>query len=267
MKKIIQITASDGTILNIRHWKPAKINETIIALHGLSDHSGWYEEFLDEFYLKGYEVYAMDRRGSGLNPSNRGDVEDYGVWINDVKELIDKEGLKKVSLAGVSFGALIALAFGVKYSSYVKDIILFAPAMKTKFKLGLPMEISIFFSILFNPRQMFYVPQPLNSIAAQKEDLKKILNDPLNQKYFTARFFKESIKIKKFVKKNYYLIKIPQIIFLGEDDHVINNEYAFKFFKGSKIVIYKGAEHTIFINNAKAVSEDIDGWLKQVDKK
>lgn len=264
MKKIIKFKASDGEFIHIRWWRPKKVKGTIIVLHGMGDHSGWYNEFIDHFHLKGYEVYAMDRRGSGLNPSNKGDVIDYRVWERDIKEFIKSKKLKKVTLVGISLGSLLALSFALKHPNYVKDIILIVPALKNKLKMNLFLEVSILFAIVFNPTKMFQIPCPTKWVVADEKYIKKIRKDPLNDRYFTARFFREVIRMRHYVFKNYHKIHVPQIVFLGEDDHIIENNYTIKFFKDSKIIIYKGAQHGIVFGNIKGLANDIDEWLKRV---
>lgn len=266
MKRIINFKTSDGEILHIRHWKPSKVREVIIALHGLGDHGGWYCGFLEEFYKLGYEVYAMDRRGSGLNTSNRGDITSFEVFTRDVKELIEKERLGKISFIGVSFGALIALSYAIKYPEHVKDLMLFAPAIKSKIKLSIFYELSVLHAMVFNPTRMFEVPYPNKWIAANKKFVDKIGKDKLHQRHFTARFYREMIRMSMFVKKNYTRLHAPQLIFLGEDDHLVENRFVFRFFTNSKIIVYKGAAHGMFVNNVRQISEDIHGWLKQVGK-
>ena len=172
--KEFKLKTRDNEEINVFHWKPKKVRETIIALHGLSDHSGWYIDFVNKFSKKGYEVYVMDRRGCGKNLKNRGDIKDFHIWLNDIQDLIKSKNLKKVSLVGVSLGAIIALAYSLKHAKDIKDIILIVPAMKNKLKFNIFYELSVLYAILFKPKLKFKINITENMISDNKNFIKKI---------------------------------------------------------------------------------------------
>jgi acylglycerol lipase len=260
----IKLKTKDNEEINIYHWKPKKVKETLILLHGLCDHSGWYISFINEFSKNGYEVYAMDRRGCGKNLKNRGDIKDFHIWLNDIQDLIKNQNLKKVSLVGISVGALIALAYSLKHAKDIKDIILFVPAMKNKIKFNIFYELSFLYSSLFKPKSKFKISILENMISDDKNLIKKISKDKLNQEKFSARCLKEIIKMNFYVQALYKKIHVPQIIFLGEDDHVVENNYNIKFFKGNKIVMYKGAQHGLIFGNMTELLDDVINWLEEI---
>jgi len=130
--------------------------------------------------------------------------------------------------------------------------------------MSLALEISILYAIFFNPTKMFRIPCPTNWIVAEEKYIKKIKKDPLNDRYFTARFLREVIRMRNYILKNYNKIHVPQIVFLGEDDHIVENDYIINFFKESKIVIYQGAQHGIVFGNIDCLAGDIDDWLRRI---
>ena len=55
--------------LHYRHYHSAGIPKaTIVFIHGIQSHGGWYETSCKKFAQAGYRVLFLDRRGSGLVP-------------------------------------------------------------------------------------------------------------------------------------------------------------------------------------------------------
>ena len=79
-----QIRTQDGKSLSFRKWRGAA--DVIIFLHGVESNSGWFSPFASRLNEKGFTLYGLDRRGSGLNRENRGDIDDYNIFLDDIKE-------------------------------------------------------------------------------------------------------------------------------------------------------------------------------------
>src|SRR4029079_15352538 len=109
-------TASDGYRLHYRHWEPAGApRATVVALHGIQSHSGWFTYSSEGLAKAGYEVCFLDRRGSGMNEPARGHAESHGRLVNDVVEFLEKVSERDmrstprpVILLGVSWGGKLA---------------------------------------------------------------------------------------------------------------------------------------------------------------
>jgi 3-oxoadipate enol-lactonase len=85
----------------------AGTHEGIVFLHSLgTDHQIWKYQF-DE--LKGKErlLIAPDARGHGKSTRNAGISLD--LWVNDILQLIDSLGLRKVIICGASMGGFRGL--------------------------------------------------------------------------------------------------------------------------------------------------------------
>src|SRR5262245_31475248 len=81
--------ALDGCRLHYRHWQPDESPRArIVALHGIQSHSGWYRHSSARLCGAGYELFFLDRRGSGMNESDRGHVASPDVLIGDVAQFL-----------------------------------------------------------------------------------------------------------------------------------------------------------------------------------
>jgi alpha-beta hydrolase superfamily lysophospholipase len=96
-----------------RDWAPDGTPKAAIALvHGLGEHSGRYEELAARFTSEGYAVWAIDLRGHGESPGQRGDIR-FAPALEDIDALVARAGASgagmPVFLYGHSLGALLSV--------------------------------------------------------------------------------------------------------------------------------------------------------------
>src|SRR5687768_9572907 len=106
-------TATDGRRLALRRYVPSsEARAHVVVLHGIISHSGWYDTSCSALSERGFDVHALDRRGSGLNGDSPGDVDSLQTWVEDVIAYL--EGLRKsgrpIFLLGISWGGKLAPA-------------------------------------------------------------------------------------------------------------------------------------------------------------
>lgn len=114
--------------------------QPMILLHGNGEDSTYFAGQIP-FFSKRYHVIAVDTRGHGKSP--RG-TKPFTLlqFADDLKELLDRKGLKNVILLGFSDGGNIALLFALKYPGYVDRMILNGADL-TPFGVRLPVQIPI----------------------------------------------------------------------------------------------------------------------------
>lgn len=93
-----------------------------MLLHGNGESSEYFSSQIDCF-SKSCRVIAVDTRGHGKSPRGTKPFT-LEQFADDLKELLDSLGLKKIYLLGFSDGANIALIFTLKYPSYAQKLIL-----------------------------------------------------------------------------------------------------------------------------------------------
>jgi pimeloyl-ACP methyl ester carboxylesterase len=110
------------------HFKKMGEGQPLIILHGLfgsSDNWQTHAKKLAEYF----EVYAVDQRNHGL--SGWSNEFNYDIMAEDLKELIDQEGLEDVILLGHSMGGKTAMTFTQKYEELVNKLIVVDMGVKS----------------------------------------------------------------------------------------------------------------------------------------
>jgi alpha-beta hydrolase superfamily lysophospholipase len=128
--------ASDGTTLQYRRWAPTDRppRATVLALHGIQSHGGWYLRSSQRLADAGFEVTFLDRRGSGLSTSLRGHALHADRLINDVAHAARAIRMERgpecpLILMGVSWGGKLALASALAFPKLFDATALLYPGL------------------------------------------------------------------------------------------------------------------------------------------
>ncbi|MFM7629763.1 MAG: alpha/beta fold hydrolase [Algoriphagus sp.] len=92
----------------------------LVILHGLfGSLDNWFS--IAKELVAHYTLYLVDQRNHGDSPHSN--EWNYGVMVEDVRELLDSEGLDSVYLMGHSMGGKTVMNFAVKYPERVRKLI------------------------------------------------------------------------------------------------------------------------------------------------
>lgn len=96
--------------------------KALFILHGLFGLGDNWNSFSKYFSSIGFCCYAIDLRNHGRSPHS--DDFSYESMAEDVRELMDEEGLAKVILLGHSMGGKVAMFFADKYPERLEKLII-----------------------------------------------------------------------------------------------------------------------------------------------
>lgn len=102
--------------------KESGSGQPMVLLHGNGEDSSYFVNQMSFFESK-YHVIAVDTRGHGRSPRGQGAFT-LERFAEDLKEFLDRRGLRRIILLGFSDGGNIALIFALKYPGYVDRLIL-----------------------------------------------------------------------------------------------------------------------------------------------
>lgn len=270
---ISSYTTRDGIKLFYRTWSfnTGQRKDTVpclIVIHGIESHSGWFAEVGEVFGKFGLEVYALDRRGSGLNNGSRGDVTDFQTLIHDIDDFFYEKGLadRKCILTGYCWGAKPVLKFllGARWNIY--KVIFITPGFKTKIRIPFMEKIRWLRAMLFSPATYLDIPIKPEMFTRDHIYLEKIKSDLLLLKHITPRFFKENLRLERSIRRSVIKVDIPSLLLLAEEDEIIDNSAVIEFmrdiFQNLDVISYAGCRHGIFFEPKKdEVMRDIANWI------
>jgi len=273
--QIVEVPSFDGAPLKARRFVPeGEAAGVVLSIHGVQSHSGWYTASCAALTEKGFYVLAPDRRGSGLNGAQRGHVDHYQRWIEDLEEArlfaAGETGIEKVHLVGISWGGKLALAYAARRAEAVRSIALVAPGLAPRVDLTARQKFRVALSLVFGARARFPIPITDGAMfTANPERIRYIDSDPLALRDATARFFVESAKLDRSWRMLAPLITAPAFLMLAGLDRIISNERTRSCFarlaSPEKLAItYENAHHTIeFEPDPRLFIADLVRWIKR----
>jgi alpha-beta hydrolase superfamily lysophospholipase len=272
---IITWTASDGYRAYARRYDPPGAPRAhVLCLHGIQSHGGWYEYSCGRLAAAGFAVHFLDRRGSGLNCSARGDTPSFRRLLDDVGEYRAGLGTEQPCLlvAG-SWGGKVAVGLCRRHPNAVHAVALLCPGLCPKVGPPPGQRLRIGVSRFVAPRRRF--PVPLNDPAlftASPRWRDFIAADPLALREATARLLFESVRLDIYVRRSLAWVTVPVLLLLAEHDAIIDNgrtrQLVERFATADRTVIeYPGAHHTLeFEPNPDLFIADLVAWLVRVTK-
>lgn len=102
------------------HFRKFGEGHPLFVLHGVfGSADNW--QTLAKYFAENNSVYLLDQRNHGNSPHS--EVMTYEAMADDLKELMDDEGLSQIHLLGHSMGGKTAMAFGMKYPDLLNKLI------------------------------------------------------------------------------------------------------------------------------------------------
>lgn len=265
--------AEDSKPVFYRQWQGDPGKPVLVYLHGIESHTEWFIDTAEKLNSLGLSVYAMERRGSGVNTEDRGHIDSYHVLVNDLKEgmeLIRTENPgQKVYLIGLCWGGKLALTFLSEYQDLADGLILISPAIKTRIDLTFPQKLSVLCNTFFNPKKLIRIPIEPEMFTKNPNYLEFIKNDEHRLTMATARFFFETARMDLVVGRSPAKIKVPVILFMAGEDKVADNDGLKEWYekcasRDKTMKIYKGSCHSLeFEDEAEGLARDISAWVNE----
>lgn len=221
------IESADGTTLAYRAW-PRAGTIALAAVHGLGEHAGRYARFADGMAKHGMSTYALDLRGHGKSPGQRGHVDSWSQWIDDVSAFVrhvEAIAGAEVVPVGHSYGgaALLSTMLAGKLPN-TRRFVVSSPALKLK--LNAPAWKLTLGRIALNiaPRLAMDNGIDPKTVSRLPEVVEAYRTDPLVHRRISSRMFFEWQSAATDILERAGQIKIPFLILAGTDDALIDPE-------------------------------------------
>jgi alpha-beta hydrolase superfamily lysophospholipase len=268
-------TASDGYRWKYRRYDPpAEARARVVCVHGIQSHGGWYDHSCRRLADAGFEVFFLDRRGSGLNEQDRGDAPSFRRLIDDIAEFLSElktqNSKLKTFLVAISWGGKLAAALLRRHPGLVDGLALLCPGFRAVVRPPLRERLGILWSYLTAPRKMFPVPLDDPELFTASPEWQQFLrDDPLAVRRATARFLANSVRLDGYLRFVPKYVTVPVLLLLGGRDRIIDNAATRRFVESfattdRTVIEYPEAHHTLeFEPRPHRYLDDLIGWLEQ----
>ncbi|CAB50498.1 alpha/beta hydrolase [Pyrococcus abyssi] len=251
-------------VYKVRIGKPEK--GYVVLVHGLGEHIGRYEKFIQELVKNGFCVVGFDWPGHGKSKGKRGhtSVEEA---MKIIDEIISEIG-EKPFLFGHSLGGLTVIRYAEERGEKIKGVVASSPALaKSPRTPGFMVAIAKILGRIL-PSVSFSNGIDPELLSRNPERVKRYVEDPLVHDRVSAKLGMSIFKNMEEAHRKAEKIKVPILILVGSGDVITPPEGAKRFYErlkveDKKLVEFPGAYHEIFEDPefGKEFEETIIKWL------
>jgi alpha-beta hydrolase superfamily lysophospholipase len=209
--------------LYVEHWPAASPRALLVIVHGVGEHVGRYAEGARSLAARGIECVGHDHRGHGRSPGQRGHVERFEIYIEDLAGLVDRERAQNpelpVFLLGHSMGALIALYFAETYADVLAGVIVTGTPLQPT---GAPSWLARLVGKVAKVAPRLPLPSSISPAALSHDEKvqKSYASDVLVDRVVSARWVGEFEDARAAVLERAPSLETPLLLIHGGDDEI-----------------------------------------------
>lgn len=272
--RLATFTGSDDAELAYLAYTTPGSRTALVYLHGIESHAGWFALAAPQLNEQGFDVFCLDRRGSGLNRENRGFIsgytDSYETLLADIRAFVMPlhKRYDRVFLVGLSWGGKLALAYGLSHADDIDGLILITPGLRAEVDVSVLNKLKIALLSPINPAARVPTPIQPEMFTTTPVFLDYIRDDPLRLSSATVRFFWNSRRLDKFVDNNIAANRLPVQLFLADGDTIIDNEGVLQVLQqggasGLDVLWFDDQTHSIQLDAAQRMVHDMAVWIKR----
>ena len=233
-----------GTEIFFQNWCVDKPRGVLVIAHGVGEHSGRYNNIINELKGNSISIYALDHRGHGRSGGKRGHIDSLMDYVYDLKLFIDliKEENNEIPLVllGHSLGGVIATKYALAYSEDINSLILSSPGFIHLVEVPGWKKSLLKFTSQYAPSLTQPTRLDARYLSHDPDVIEAYENDRLVHNKVSTRFYTEFTKACDECLNRAPELRMPLLVFHGKED---------------KIVDYRGSE--MLFNNASSPNKNI----------
>lgn len=266
----------EGLDLYYQSWHPeGKVRAILAILHGLGAHSDRYNNVIEHLIPKQYALYALDLRGHGRSPGQRGYIKAWSEFREDLAAFLGLIQTQQpgcpVFLLGHSLGGVIVLDYILRcaqQASLLQGAIAIAPTLG---KVGISPVRVLLGKMLSRVWPRFTLNTGIDISAASRDQqvLAAYAQDTMRHTRATARLATEFFATVDWINAHAADWQLPLLILHGGADRVALPAGSEIFYQRvncqDKLRIeYPGAYHELQSDlNYREVLADLEDWLER----
>ena len=252
------------------HYSSRGQGPVMFLIHGFPLNGNFFRDNVAAL-SKNYQVVTVDLRGFSQSTTDKADPGSIGTYANDALAVMDKLGIKKAVIGGMSLGGQITLDLYRKAPERFSGMVLIAtlanPASITEQNLWKGMSLQA---------QAYGVKSIVPELIKDMITGKTAASMPSTKKFIETLMKASSLEgIKQATNAlatrpdslpTLKTIRVPTLIVVGQEDTVYPVVFSQKMAQniaGSKLVVVPGAAHAVNAENAAAANKAILDWAAQ----
>lgn len=257
-------------------WQPqGKAKAILVIVHGLGGHSSKYGNIIKHFSPKQYTIYAFDMRGHGRSPGQRGYINSWAEFREDLRTFFDLVQTQQpkcpIFLLGHSLGSVVVLDYILRYpqeTAVLQGVITLAPSLG---KVGVPKVKLIIGQLMSRIWPRFSLSTGIDLAAGARDEkvLAAYAQDKLRHTLGTARLATEFLDTVAWVNNHAAEWKLPLLILHGGADRVTLPHSSKVFYEqvtcaNKTRIEYPEAYHELQDDlNYQEVLADLESWIEK----
>ncbi|EMI57216.1 alpha/beta hydrolase [Rhodopirellula sallentina] len=282
------IETPDGRGLHLRRWGEGVGDIAIVVVHGLGEHSGWYDEFGETMSCDtlscetlsretisndNITTYAYDQHGHGKSPGVRGHASSLDRFVDDVQVVCDyvaeDQPGAEIVLLGHSMGGHITLKYLLRSNSHpVHRAIVTNPMILPKDPPTKAQSFAAWLTAKIIPRVRVSADIEPTQLTQDTEMLRQLAHDPLMHEKLSIGIGGELMSSGHEILEQASSLGTELLFLTGSDDEICDPETSRTFCersgKNCSTKTFDGLRHSLLIEARRdEVFETIKTWLSQ----
>ena len=267
-------SGSHGVSLFYQAWYPPGMAKAVVALvHGFGEHCDRYCTVTTALTQAGYAVFGFDNQGHGRSEGQRGHINRWQDYRDNVSAFLAKVRHHEPSLPlfvlGHSLGGLIVLDFALMSPAGLSGIVISGPPIRP---VGIAKPYLVAIARILSgvwPRFTMNVGTGAQSLSRDPDVVQQIQNDPLKHSMATVRWGTECLVAIAAVRRNISQLQVPILLVHGSADKVNDVQGSEEIFEritttDKTLKIYPGSYHEPHNDlDRNQVMNDLVHWLDE----
>lgn len=271
------LSAGDGTSIFARAWFIGEPERVVVCVQGLGGHGGYYDDMAAVLAPSGTAVVAPDLRGHGKSLGQRGDIDNFDRYLDDVESAITWARScwpdKPLFILGESMGASIAIHYIARAArrsptAPAAGLVLLAPVLRQSVQPRAAEVVGYLRSLLLAPKRPSIATSGREEVGSRDAIFNDRLRaDPLFVRYVSVRFLNNLARYIGRARRHAPAITLPLLILRGEHDHVAHVGGITTFLRHARtsdhrFVIFPEAFHSLLADPVTPnVLRLLNSWL------
>lgn len=207
----------------------------MVIVHGFGEHSGRYAALAGAFADQGLSTVCLDFWGHGRSAGRRGDIEQFGQYLDDLDALLCQPLMERINPRGVavfghSFGGLVTIHWALRHPDPLRCLILQSPLLGVGF--ALPKWKERLAEFLGGVWRGLTLPLGLDPtwLSHDPDIAQRYQHDPLVHNRISLRCYQALQQAMRQALAQAARITTPTLVLYGTADRIISLQACHDFF-------------------------------------